>query len=117
MSDDAKRHVLVWVDKTFIESEGMLHILEETGVLASHHSNWEKIVEAAENSGGFALSGTLVDDRHGAGIWICPMDGETLEIMIPWPMVRSVVTARQPESEKIFGLIAGIGGHKGAGKN
>ena len=112
MSDQPKRHVLVWVDKVFIESEGMLHLLEEAGVLvsnrASRQAGWEKIVEAAENTGGFAISGTVVDDRHGAGIWICPQGGESLEIMIPWGVVRTVITAQQPESEKIFGLITGI---------
>ena len=111
MSDQPKRHVLVWVDKVFIESEGMLHLLEEAGVLvynrASRQSGWEKIVEAAENAGGFAISGSMVEDRHAAGIWICPQD-ESLQIMIPWGVVRTVISAQQPESEKIYGLISGI---------
>ena len=50
------RHVLVFVTAEFLESEGMLHILQETGAIAGHQEDWEKIVEAAENSGGFALA-------------------------------------------------------------
>ena len=66
---EPRRHVLVWVAAEFLESEGMLHILQESGAISGQEKDWEKIVEAAENSGGFALGGKLVDPHHGAGIW------------------------------------------------
>ncbi len=98
------RHVLVWVDAEFLESEGMLHILQESAVIAGGEQDWEKLVAAAENSGGFALGGILVESNHGAGIWISPADSPGLEIMIPWHFVRSVVTASEQLQSKIFGL-------------
>jgi hypothetical protein len=98
------RHVLVWVDAEFLESEGMLHILQESGVITGGEENWEKLVAAAEDSGGFALGGMLVESNHGAGIWISPPDTPGLEIMIPWHFVRSVVTASEHLQGKIFGL-------------
>jgi hypothetical protein len=98
------RHVLVWVDAEFLESEGMLHILQESGAISSGEQDWEKLVAAAEDSGGFALGGVLVDSNHGAGIWISPPNTPGLEIMIPWHFVRSVVTASEQLQSKIFGL-------------
>lgn len=98
------RHVLVWVDAEFLESEGMLHILQESGAITGQEQEWEKLVAAAEDSGGFALGGTLVESNHGAGIWISPPDTPELEIMIPWHFVRSVVTASEQHQSKIFGL-------------
>ncbi len=98
------RHVLVWVDAEFLESEGMLHILQESGVIAGGEQDWEKLVAAAENSGGFALGGMLADSNHGAGIWITPPETLGLEIMIPWHFVRSVVTASEHLQSKMFGL-------------
>lgn len=101
---EPRRHVLVWVAAEFLESEGMLHILHESGAIPYPDQTWEKIVEAAENSGGFALSGRLVESNHGAGIWIAPASGTGIEIMIPWHFVRSVVTASEHLHTKIFGL-------------
>ena len=101
---EPRRHVLVWVAAEFLESEGMLHILHESGAISTQDKDWEKIVEAAENSGGFALGGRLVDANHGAGIWISPSNGTGIEIMIPWHFVRSVVTASEHLHTKIFGL-------------
>lgn len=98
------RHVLVWVDAEFLESEGMLHILKESGAITGGEEDWEKLVAAAEDSGGFALGGTLVESNHGAGIWISPPDMPGLEIMIPWHFVRSVVTASEHLQSKMFGL-------------
>ena len=98
------RHVLVWVDAEFLESEGMLHILQESGAITVREEDWEKIVAAAEDSGGYALGGTLVDSNHGAGIWISPPNTAGLEIMIPWHFVRSVVTASEHLQSKMFGL-------------
>jgi hypothetical protein len=102
---ESRRHVLVWVTKEFLESEGMLHILQESGAVPGQEKDWEKIVEACENSGGFALAGKLVDVNHGAGIWISPPGDAGLEIMIPWHSVRSVVTAEEQHQIKIFGLV------------
>jgi len=98
------RHVLVWVDAEFLESEGMLHILQESGVISGSEADWEKLVAAAEDSGGFALGGLLVESNHGAGIWISPINTPGLEIMVPWHFVRSVVTASEHLQSKIFGL-------------
>ena len=102
---EPRRHVLVWVAQEFLESEGMLHILQESGAVPGQEKDWEKIVEACENSGGFALAGTLVDVNHGAGIWISPPVDAGLEIMIPWHSVRSVVRAEEQHQIKIFGLV------------
>src|ERR1700730_14377180 len=101
---ESRRHVLVWVAAEFLESEGMLHILQESGAIPGQEKNWEEIVEATENSGGFALGGELVDANHGAGIWISPPRDSGLEIMIPWHFVRSVVTAEEHRQIKSFGL-------------
>ncbi len=98
------RHVLVWVDAEFLESEGMLHILQESGAITGGEQDWEKLVAAAEDSGGFALGGMLVESNHGAGIWISPPSMPGLEIMIPWHFVRSVVTASEQLQSKMFGL-------------
>ncbi|HEY4361328.1 MAG TPA: hypothetical protein VGN17_10175 [Bryobacteraceae bacterium] len=67
---------------------------------------WEKFVTAAEEAGGFALGGRLVESNHGAGVWISPLNEHGLELMIPWPFVRSLVTAQDPQSPKMFGLMA-----------
>jgi hypothetical protein len=96
----------VWVTAEYIQSEGMLHILQEASAIPGHAGNWEKILEAAENSGGFALGGILAEMHHGAGIWISPADDAGLEIMIPWQFVRSVVTAHEPLTNRMFGLPA-----------
>jgi hypothetical protein len=101
---EPRRHVLVWVAAEFLESEGMLHILHESGSMPSEAKDWAKIVEGAEDYGGFALSGKLVDPNHGAGIWIAPVQDPGLEIMIPWHFVRSVVTAQEERQIKTFGL-------------
>jgi hypothetical protein len=105
-SMEPQRHVLVWVTADFLESEGMLHILQQSGALAGQEEAWEKIVEAAENTGGFALGGLLVDAHHGAGIWFAPPGDAGLEIMIPWQFVRSVVTAQEQHAARMFGLAA-----------
>jgi hypothetical protein len=64
------------------------------------------LAEAAEATGGFALSGKLVDPNHPAGVWISPPSGQGLEVLVPWHFVISLVTAEEPASSKIFGLIA-----------
>lgn len=95
---------MIWVDKEFLESEGMLHILHETGLIADKKATWEMIVEAAENTGGFALSGMLAESNHGAGIWIAPPGDSSIQMMIPWRTVKSVVTAQEPHDPQVFDL-------------
>ena len=104
MSSDNRLHALVWVDKEFLESEGMLHILHETGLIADKTANWETVVEAAENTGGFALSGLLAEANHGAGIWIAPAHGSSLQMLIPWRAVKCVVTAEKVHETEVFNL-------------
>lgn len=104
MSSDHRLHALVWVDKEFLESEGMLHILHETGLIPDTKANWETVVEAAENTGGFALSGMLADSNHGAGIWISPPNGGSLQMLIPWRAVKCVVTAEKSPETEVFNL-------------
>ena len=105
---DPRRHVLVWVTPEYIQSEGMLHILQESEAIPGNQQGWEKILEASENTGGFALGGTLVEMHHGAGIWISPHADAGLEIMVPWQFVRCVITAQEPLSTKMFGLREGV---------
>ena len=112
---DPRRHILVWVTAEYIQSEGMLHILQEAQAIPGYEDDWDRILEAAENTGGFALGGMLVEMHHGAGIWISPHADEAVEIMIPWQFVRSVVTAQEPLSTKMFGLPANPPARKLAG--
>jgi len=83
----------------------MLQILEETGIFSHREENWRELVEAAEATGGFALSGRLVTCDHPAGVWISPPSGHGLEVLVPWHFVISLVTAEEPQSSKTFGLI------------
>ena len=114
MASDPRLHVMVWVDKEFLESEGMLHILHETGLIADKQASWEAIVEAAENTGGFALSGYLAEAGHGAGIWISPSSESGIQMMIPWRVVKSVVTAEEERDPRVFNLRLGTGKKKPA---
>jgi hypothetical protein len=107
MAGEQRLHVMVWVDKEFLESEGMLHILHEAGLIADKQADWETIVEAAENTGGFALSGSLAETGHGAGIWISPLESPGIQIMIPWRVVKSVITAEEAHP-RLFNLRTGI---------
>ena len=104
MSREANRYALVWVDKEFLESEGMLRILDETGMIAAQDADWEKIVEAAENTGGFAISGLLVEAERGPGLWLASPEAGGIEILIPWGAVRCVVTAQEPPAKVVIGL-------------
>jgi len=103
---EPQQHVLVWVAPQFLQSTGMLRILREAEFFSIPEEAWGKFVQEAEEAGGFALGGTLVESNHGAGIWIAPPNVHGLQLMIPWPFVRSVVTAQDPHSPKIFGLMA-----------
>jgi hypothetical protein len=106
MSTEARKHVLVWTAPEFLQSEGMLRLLQEVGLVPDLDEDGNKVLEAAENTGGFALSGTLVEVHHGAGIWISPASDPGIEIMIPWGMVRSVISAGETLPLQI-GLRAG----------
>jgi len=37
---EPRRHVLVWVAQEFLESEGMLHILQESGAVPGQEKDW-----------------------------------------------------------------------------
>jgi hypothetical protein len=100
-----RQHVLVWVAPQFLESGGISRLLREAEFFSLSDEEWEEFVEAAGKAGGFALSGRLVESNHGAGIWISPLNIQGLELMIPWGFVRSVVTAQDAASPKMFGLM------------
>ena len=105
---EPQQHVLVWVAPQFLQSSGMLRILKEAEFFSIPEEAWDKFIQSAEEAGGFALGGRLVESNHGAGIWISPLNVHGLELMIPWPFVRSVVTAQDPQSPKMFGLMADL---------
>ncbi|MEQ1884090.1 MAG: hypothetical protein ABL967_03455 [Bryobacteraceae bacterium] len=102
------QHVLLWVAPEFLQSPGIIRILEQVGALDLKSGEAEEVMEAAAKSGGFALSGELVDAHHGAGMWIAPGDSKSLRLMIPWAFVRCTVLAEAPQSSKIFGLAADL---------
>ncbi len=100
---ETRKHVLLWVSSDFIESEGILQIMTEAGLLTPTEKEEQKLLESAEQISGFAVTGWLVDAHHGAGIWIAPTAAPELEMLIPWSMVRTVITAEE-KSDRIFGL-------------
>jgi hypothetical protein len=102
---EARKHVLIWVKQEFLQSPGMLQILKETGIFSHPEEKWRELAEAAEVTGGFALSGKLVSCDHPAGVWIAPSSGHGLQVLVPWHFVISLVTAEEPQSSKTFGLI------------
>jgi hypothetical protein len=104
----SQKHVLLWVAPEFLQSKGMLRILEEVGAIGLKTGQADEITEAAVRAGGFAISGALIDANHGAGIWISPGESENLQLMIPWGFVRCSVMAETPKSAKIFGLAADL---------
>jgi hypothetical protein len=103
MMQELRKHVLLWVSSDFIESEGILQIMKEAGLLPTSQKDEEHLLESAEQISGFAVTGWLVDVHHGAGIWIAPKDSPDLEMMIPWSMIRTVITAEE-KGERIVGL-------------
>jgi hypothetical protein len=100
MTSDRK-HVLIWVAQEFLESAGMLRILEETSLMEAGVPE-AVVAVSAEAAGGCAITGLLVDSHHGAGVWVAPESSPGLELMIPWAFVRAIVTAESPK--KILGL-------------
>ncbi len=101
---EIRKHVLVWVAAEFLQSEGMLHILEEAGLFPVPETRIDKFFESLEQIGGFAMTGSLIDVHHGAGIWIAPEKSPELQFMIPWGVVRAVLTAEEPRAATIMGL-------------
>ena len=103
---ETRKHVLIWVREEFLQSPGMLQILKESGIFSHPEEKWVEVAEAAEQIGGFALSGKLITADHPAGVWISPPTGRGLELLVPWHFITSVVTAEEPQASKAFGLIA-----------
>ena len=77
--------------------------MREAGLFPVPEGEQDKLFESAEQISGFALTGWLVELHHGAGIWIAPRESPELEMMIPWSMVRTVITAEEKE-DRLFGL-------------
>ena len=100
---EQRKHVLVWVSLEFLQSAGMLRILEETGLIEPGVPE-AVVAVSAEAAGGCAITGLLVESHNGAGVWVAPEKSPGLELMIPWGFVRGIVTAESPKSQKILGL-------------
>jgi hypothetical protein len=105
---EPRRHVLIWVAPEFLKSSGMIQLFTEASIFVPPQNDLEEYIRSAEAAGGFALTGRLAEVNHGAGIWISPVTVPGLELMIPWHLVRSVVTAENAESSKAFGLMSDL---------
>lgn len=103
---EVRRHVLIWVAPEFLTSSGMIQLFTEAGIFSLPGDNLDEYTRAAQAAGGFAMTGMLVNSSHGAGIWISPERFPGLELLLPWPFVKSVVTAESPRASKVFGLVA-----------
>lgn len=113
---ETRRHVLIWLAPEFLASSGMIQLFTEAGIFQPDEDHLDQYIKSAVAAGGFAMTGTLADVRHGAGIWISPADLPGLELMIPWQFVRSVVTAESPRSSRAFGLMSDMVRANGTGK-
>ena len=102
---EVRPHVLIWVAPEFLKSPGMIQLFTEAGIFLPSDDELEEYIRAADAAGGFAMTGRLAQASHGAGIWISPVNATGLELMIPWPFVKSVVTAQSPQSSRVFGLM------------
>ncbi|HWB86307.1 MAG TPA: hypothetical protein VG675_19350 [Bryobacteraceae bacterium] len=102
---DVRRHVLLWIAPEFLRSTGMVQLFTEAGIFLPPEDDMDEYMRSAEAAGGFAMTGKLAEANHGAGIWISPADIPGLELMVPWPFVRSVVTAESPQPSRAFGLM------------
>jgi hypothetical protein len=107
---EARRHVLIWVVPEFLKSPGMVQLFTEAGIFLPPAEELEEYFRSAEAAGGFAMTGTLAEMGHGAGIWISPVNVPGLELMVPWQFVKSVVTAESPQASKVFGLMTDAAG-------
>ena len=102
---EARRHVLIWVSPEFLKSSGMIQLFTEASVFLPPQNDLNEYISSAEAAGGFAMTGRLAEANHGAGIWISPVNVPGLELMIPWHLVKSVVTAESAHSSTAFGLM------------
>src|SRR6185369_5293013 len=103
---EPQRHVLIWVAPEFLKSSGMIQLFTEAGIFLPPENDLDDYIHSAEAAGGFAMTGRLAEANHGAGIWISPLTVPGLELMVPWHLVKSVVTAESPQSSKAFGLMS-----------
>ncbi len=103
--NEPRRHVLIWVAPEFLKSSGMIQLFTEASIFFPPQDDMHEYIRSAEAAGGFAMTGRLAEANHGAGIWISPVNVPGLELMIPWHLVKSVVTAESTQSSKAFGLM------------
>jgi hypothetical protein len=103
-----RRHVLIWVAPDFLRSSGMIRLFTEAGIFLPPENELEEYIRSADAAGGFAMTGRLAEVNHGAGLWISPANVPGLELMVPWPFVKSVVTAESSQSSKAFGLMSDL---------
>jgi hypothetical protein len=113
---EPRRHVLIWVAPEFLKSSGMIQLFTEASIFLPPQDDLDEYVRSAEAAGGFAMTGRLAEANHGAGIWISPVNVPGLELMIPWNLVKSVVTAENMQSSKAFGLMSDLAQPKTAKK-
>lgn len=106
--NEARRHVLIWLAPEFLSSSGLIRLFTEAGIFTHPEDELDEYIRAAEAAGGFAITGTLAETGHGAGIWISPVNAPGLELMIPWQFVKSVVTAESSHPSKVFGLMRNL---------
>ena len=102
--NEVRRHVLIWVVPEFLKSSGMVQLFTEAGIFTTPAEELQEYSQSAEAAGGFAMTGTLAEMGHGAGIWISPVNVPELELMVPWQFVKSVITAESPQASRVFGL-------------
>jgi hypothetical protein len=105
---EPRKHVLIWVAPEFLKSPGMIQLFTEASIFLPPQNDLDEYIRSAEAAGGFAMTGRLAEANHGAGIWISPVNVPGLELMIPWNLVRSVVTAESIQSSKAFGLMSDL---------
>ena len=103
---EPRRHVLIWVAPEFLKSSGMIQLFTEASIFVPPQNDLEEYIRSAEAAGGFAMTGRLAEATHGAGIWISPVNVPGLELMVPWQLVKSVVTAESTQSA--FGLMSDL---------
>jgi hypothetical protein len=113
---ETRKHILIWVDPEFLRSSGMVQLFTEGGLLVLPERGLPEFIRSADEAGGFAMTGRLVDPFHGAGVWICPESALELEVMLPWHYVKSMVTAETPRMPKMFGLMTDLAETTPAGK-
>ncbi len=106
--NEPRRHVLIWVAPEFLKSSGMIQLFTEASIFVPPQDDLEEYIRSAEAAGGFALTGRLAEANHGAGIWISPVNVPGLELMVPWHLVKSVITAESTQSSKAFGLMSDL---------